>query len=180
MPITKNGSIAETELHALIQAHMDKAYSLSYRLTGNANDAADLVQNAFIKVLSNQDKYNPKMRFDYWIYAIIRNLYIDGLRSTRGRIHEELKPEEGLIRDPGPIPEKNLEQNQKQSYIQSQLMTLEPNLRMVVTLVDIEGHSYEKAADILAWPLGTVCIRLHRARKILREKLSALLDGGDQ
>ena len=57
-------------------------------------------------------------------------------------------------------------------------MTLEPNLRTVVTLIDIEGHSYEEAAEILGWPLGTVCVRLHRARKILQDKLSALLGGG--
>ena len=53
MPIANNDNISETQLHELIQAHMEKAYSLAYRLTGNSNDAADLVQDAFIRVLSN-------------------------------------------------------------------------------------------------------------------------------
>ena len=164
--------VSDEEMNRLIESHMEKAYSIAYKLAGNPSDAADLMQSAFARVLKHREKYNPQIGFDRWIHVIIRNLHVDSLRRSNHFHPVELseQPEEIIaLRDL--TPDKEVERQYLQSDIQSLLMQLDPNLRIVIVLVDMEGYSYEEAAEILKWPLGTVCIRLHRARRVLREKI---------
>ncbi|MBI4802404.1 MAG: RNA polymerase sigma factor [Elusimicrobia bacterium] len=168
------------EIARLIETNMERAYSIACKLTGNSGEAADLVQNAFMKVLKNRGNYDAKLGFERWLYVIIRNLHVDALRRRRPQISGD--PQDFLenTADPAPTPEKRAEQTDLRARIGAELKLLEPNLRAAIALVDMEGYSYEEAAEILKWPLGTVCVRLHRARKILRGKLTGLWNGGEK
>lgn len=163
----------------LIKQYTDKAYSIALKFTGNTNAAWDLVQDAFVKILRNRERYIQDISFDKWLYVIIRNLYIDGTRTERKyevRITEAI---ENLTADKTKTPLKQMEKNEIETSIQFHLMSMEPILRITAVLVDIEGYSYKEAASILECPIGTVCMRLYRARRILKEKLSYLLEGGE-
>jgi RNA polymerase sigma-70 factor (ECF subfamily) len=162
-----------TDMNELLEKYMEKAYSIAYKFTGDPNDASDLVQNVFIKILKNQNQYIPDKGFEQWMYAIIRNLYIDTTRKKREV--EMTGTIENITADPAPSPGNEMEKKEMAAVIKAQLMTMEPSLRAVAVLVDMEGYSYKEAAEILDCPLGTVCMRLHQARKILKQKLSYLL-----
>lgn len=158
----------------LIGQYAAKAYSIAYRFCGDQATAEDIVQDAFVKVLHNKDKYNPELNFESWVFSIIRNIYIDTLR--RSKFYDTAASENlDLFADSSNTPDEQASAKDTQLEVRLFLAKLHPKLRAVLVLVDMEGYPYEKAAQILDWPLGTVCVRLQRARKVLRK---LILDSG--
>jgi RNA polymerase sigma-70 factor (ECF subfamily) len=176
----------EEEIHRefdeLVRRYYRQAYNLAYRLTGNAADAEDLVQDAFLRAYRFFDRYDRSMPFMNWFSRILTNLYIDEYRR-RGRLKtvsldEPLQTEEGEegpatldLPDPGPSP---LEIAMDQEYVDAVhegLQRLAPEFRTAVILADIQGHSYEEIAEIMGTSIGTVRSRIHRGRKQLRDYL---------
>ncbi len=173
-----NGVENRQNIDKLINLHMDRAYSIAFRMTNKEDAAADIAQNAFIKIMENSGKYNPAIDFERWLYAIIRNLYIDTLRRGKFETTADFEKMPDMKEDKIYLPENQAQKNYIQTDVQSALNELTPELRMAVIMVDMEGFSYEETAQALHWPLGTVCARLFRARGILRKKLNAVLQGG--
>jgi len=172
----------QREFDELVRRYYRQAYNLAYRLTGNAADAEDLVQDAFLRAYRFFDRYDRSLPFMNWFSRILTNLYIDEYRR-RGRLKtvsldEPLQTEEGEegpsvldLPDPGLSP---LEIAMNQEYIDAiheGLQQLAPEFRTAVVLADIQGHSYEEIAEIMGTSIGTVRSRIHRGRKQLRDYL---------
>jgi len=148
-----------------------KIYNVAYRLTGDADDAADLAQDVFVRVYRNLDRYEPGT-FDGWLYRITKNLFLDSLRR-RKRFRMEPLPEEEW-RTPAstePGPADVLERRTLEARLERGLAALPEDFRLAVVLCDVQGLTYDEIAATTGWPLGTVRSRIHRGRKQLREAL---------
>jgi len=160
----------------LLTAHWDRAYRLAIYLTGNAQDADDLVQQAAEEAFVAFDRFQPGTRFDRWLLRILHNSFLDRVR--RARRHRMFSIEAlgvplpaGRAADPETALGESLD-----GPVRSALLSLPPDFRAVVVLVDLDGLSYEDAAHILHLPIGTVRSRLHRGRLALREWLRPYVD----
>lgn len=168
---------------ALVEKYGRHVYNVAYRMTGSDADAKDLAQEAFIRVFRAFRRIDPASPLEGWLYRIVSNLRIDLLRKQpKARVESIDVPtttaEGGEIArefpaPPGDNPETVIDRR-LDGRIQQALVALPGELRMVVVLSDVEGYAYEEIAQALSLPLGTVKSRLHRARKILQERLATL------
>jgi len=169
----------------LVERYGRQVYNIAYRLTGRDADAKDLAQEAFIRVFRAFRRIDPEAHLDSWLYRIVTNLYIDSLRRRpKVRLESLDEPLTTLkggevskeVTDSAPGPEAAVLDAQLDSEVQQALLGLNPELRMIVVLSDVEGDSYEEIGAMLAIPVGTVKSRLHRARKTLQSKLAGVLE----
>jgi RNA polymerase sigma-70 factor (ECF subfamily) len=151
-------------------------YNFAYRLTGDADDAADLAQDVFVRVYRNLDRYQPGT-FDGWLYRITRNLFLDSIRRRQRMRTEPLPDQEWRVPASGePGPADVVERRTLEARLEQGLAGLPEDFRVAVVLCDIEGMSYDEIAAATGWPIGTVRSRIHRGRKQLREHLAATPD----
>ena len=172
---------SQQEFDELVYRYYQQAYNIAYRLTGNAADAEDLVQEAFLRAYRFFDRYDRSMPFMNWFNRILTNLYIDEYRR-RGRlrtvsIDEVYSNEDGDegttmdIPDSAPDPLERALSNEYREAIHEALQHLSPEFRVAVVLADMEGYSYEEIAEITKTSIGTVRSRIHRGRKQLRDQI---------
>ena len=156
----------------LVAQHGDRVYRLAFRLCGNAHDAEDITQEAFIRVFRSLDRYKPGT-FEGWTHRIVTNLFLDQARR-RARIRFEALPEDSE-RVPGRerSPEQVFAEESFDPVLQSALDNLSPEFRAAVVLCDIEDLSYEEVGHVLGVKMGTVRRRIHRGRAALRAELEA-------
>jgi len=162
-----------TDLVALVPRFRRFARSL----TGNVQDADDLVQAACEKALRNFGQFVPGTRMDSWVYRIIQNLWLDDRRKAVRR-GTAIDPDDAHLSDEGKganLPEDRMMLAQARAA----MAELPEGQREALALVAIEGFSYREAADTLQVPIGTVMSRLSRAREALMPKLG-LSQGGRQ
>jgi len=165
----------------LLRKHEYQLYRLAYRLTGNRDDAEDLVQDSVLEALRSFDQFHLGSRFDRWMQRIITYNFIDRQR-TRPKVRVESldQPREGEEDDQRTLevpdvtddPAHLLEERELAEPVQRALDELPAEYRAVVVLSDIEDYSYEEVAVALKVPIGTVRSRLNRGRNILRDKLA--------
>jgi RNA polymerase sigma-70 factor, ECF subfamily len=148
-----------------------RIYQIALRLTGNADEAADLSQDVFLRVYRNLDRYRPGT-FDGWLYRITKNLFIDRVRRRdRVRMQPLGDEESDAPRSEEPGPADVVERRTLEGRLQRALNRLAPDFRLAVVLCDVEGLTYEEIAVATGWPIGTVRSRIHRGRRQLREEL---------
>jgi RNA polymerase sigma-70 factor (ECF subfamily) len=146
-----------------------KLRRFAYSLSGNRQDADDLVQAACEKALRNVAQFAPGTRMDSWMYRIIQTLWIDDRRKAQRR-GATVDPADIDLSDEGKsanLPEDRLMLQQARAAMAG----LPEGQRDVLALVAIEGLTYREAAETLDLPVGTVMSRLSRAREALLPKL---------
>lgn len=163
----------------LVERYHKQAYNIAYRMTGNHADAEDLMQEAFIRAFRFFAQYKRELPFDSWLYKIMSNVFVDMLRR-RPKAHirsldQPIATEDGEalfeIADPSDGPEDLLMSTEMDVRIQAALNSIPEDFRLAVIYADIEGLSYEEIADAMTCSIGTVRSRLHRGRKLLRDRL---------
>lgn len=149
-----------------------KIYNFAYRLTGNPNDAHDLVQEVLLRVRKGLASYQPGS-FEGWLWRITRNAFLDEVRKRNRRPTAPL-PDEIDRWDIATSDSADLEFDRLSlgDDIQKALLELPIEFREAVILCDVVGLSYEEIADAVAVPVGTVRSRIHRGRRQLRELLT--------
>ena len=162
----------------IVDLYTDKLYHMSYRMTGNRQEAEDVVQDAFLRVFSNLDRYDENQKFSTWIYRIATNLCIDRLRK-RKRVYSldaESSEHEGLdgySMLPGDhrTPESELMLSETQRIIHEAIGTLPPKYKSVMVLRYLQELSLQEISQVLDIPVTTVKTRVHRGREFMRKKL---------
>lgn len=139
-------------------------------LTGDAALADDLVQDCLERALAKSHLYDPERPLRAWLYAVLRNIHVSGLRrsgrSSVVKTVDELTGGEGAV-----MPEQ--EHGLAAGSVTRALDRLSPQHREVIVLVGLEEMSYRDVSEILGVPLGTVMSRLSRAREHMRQLLDA-------
>jgi RNA polymerase sigma-70 factor (ECF subfamily) len=175
------------DYESLLQRCADKAYNFAFRLSGNDPDARDLVQEAFARAFEHRDRYDPTRPFEAWLYRILHNVFLDGVRryEHKHKVSLDAPPpsnEDGSWAEvlPGKDPEPltNLMRSEEEAMVQKGLGQLPIHYRTAVTLYDIEGLAYDEIAKIMECPIGTVCSRIHQGRALLKKALLKL--GGEK
>jgi len=163
---------------SLVLQNQRKIYNLCLRMTGNPEDASDLVQDAFLKAYQNLASFKGESGFSLWLYRLTSNVCIDHLRREKRRekssltyIDESGEAMELELPDERFAPETELERRQTAEGIQKGLDALTAEHRQILILREINGLSYDEIAEILAIHAGTVKSRIARARLNLRKIL---------
>jgi RNA polymerase sigma-70 factor, ECF subfamily len=153
---------------AVARTHGRFLYNVAYRLTGNDDDAYDLVQEALLRVRKGLETYQPGS-MEAWLSRIVTNVFLDEVRRRRRRPVEALPedPERLLPSSPG----ADEATDSLSDDVQAALRRLPEDFRTAVVLCDVVGLSYEEIADALSVPVGTVRSRIHRGRRLLRTAL---------
>ena len=160
----------------LVRRYQDRLYNAVYRLLDNAEDARDVVQEAFLNAYQSLDSFKGEALFFTWLYRIAFNSAISLRRKQKVSLRLETGAREGSVIEPldpseSSRPEFALERAEEGRRIQAALNRLSAEHRAVLILKDIEGLKYEVMADMLEVPIGTIRSRLHRARLELRQVL---------
>jgi len=162
----------------LVQRHQDRIYTAVLRFCGNAEDANDIVQRAFINAYRKVKEFKGDSAFSTWMYRIAFNQSVsfrrENARHQAPSIYgkdDELAVEPSEERDPG----GRMEIEESRRKVQEALLKLDPEDRKIIVLKDIEDRSYEEIAGVLEIPKGTVRSRLFRARQALKEVLKTHL-----
>ena len=161
---------------------MDSLYAAAMRMTRNAADAEDLVQETYLKAYRGFGGFEEGTNLKAWLYRILTNTFINTYRSRKRRPTEsDLDEVEDLYlyrrlggleaAAAGRSAEDELLDIYTDDEVKQALEELPEQFRMAVLLADVEGFSYKEIADILDIPIGTVMSRLHRGRKSLQKKL---------
>jgi RNA polymerase sigma-70 factor (ECF subfamily) len=175
-------------MERLILKYQNRIYNVTLKMCGNPDDAAELTQEAFVKVIESIDKFKGKSSFYTWLFRIAVNLTLNhcqrsARRATRSLDAEETDPDgqagqllKDLLSDDRAVDPAVVAQSQELCDLARQsLLQLDESQRTVVVLRDIEGMNYTQIAEVLNIELGTVRSRLSRARNRLREILEAML-----
>lgn len=173
----------------LVRRYQTRAFALAYRLIGNAEEAEEIVQDCFIKVHQNLDKYRAQTSFAPWIARICQNLCMDAIRMKQRRRDDEVlsfDPQAygsddecgsgagrtvSQVADSGPSPSQVLDNQEESRLLEESIRLLPDNQRVVLVLHDIQGFSYQQIAEIVGTSIGTVRSRLHYGRMKMKEML---------
>jgi RNA polymerase sigma-70 factor (ECF subfamily) len=142
-------------------------FGAAYRMTGNAHDAEDLVQETFLRAHRAFDRFAPGSNARAWLHTILHRVRTDAFRRTKRR------PETVELTGEGPAtppPQDALASGREE--LERALQGLPDAFRVAVVLRDVQELSYAEIAAALGIPVGTVMSRIHRGRSLLRAALS--------
>ena len=156
----------------LVKATQADVYTLAYRLTGSEEDARDVAQEAYLRAFRALKRFRGDARFSTWMYRITANCASTHLsRRSKGR-HEELSDDDSMIDErPESDPASMAEAGFLRDRVTAALSDLPPILRAVVVLRDVYDLPHEAIASELGITESAAKVRLHRARRKLRERL---------
>lgn len=165
----------------LVREYEKQVINIAYGMLSDREDAYDAAQEVFIRIYKSIDSFKEQSSLSTWIYRVSVNICNDMLRKRQRTAKTvSLYPDDNNddspatdIADNAPGPEETLEINETQRLVREGIASLNDDFRTVITVCDIQGRSYDEAAEILSVPKGTVKSRLNRARNALKKKLSA-------
>ena len=160
---------------------MDQLYSAALRMTRNAADAEDLVQETYLKAYRGYERFEEGTNLKAWMYRILTNSYINRYRAKQRRpdetdlddvedmyLYRRLGGEQSTL---GESAEESFLTSVTDEAVKHAIEALPENFRIAVLLADVEGFAYKEIAEILDIPIGTVMSRIHRGRKALEKQL---------
>jgi RNA polymerase sigma-70 factor, ECF subfamily len=177
--------VREEAFATIFARHRQRAFDLAWRVLGDANLAADVVQEVFLTVYRKGPRFEARAQFSSWLYRVVLNQAIDlrrrekryrmaPLESTPARNATSPGTADESSRDPAspdPMPDVEALTAERAELVRSAMARLSPKLAAVVHLRYPESLSYEEIGEILDLPPGTVRSRLNRAHAALREIL---------
>jgi RNA polymerase sigma-70 factor (ECF subfamily) len=159
--------------------HINSMYNFAYRLTLDQDDAKDLLQDTYLKAYRFIDSFQKGTNAKAWLFRILKNSFINDYRKRSKEPSkvdyqdvESYYNSEDVDRQITPDLRVEALQDMIGDEISNALNSLDVDFRTVIILCDLEGFKYDEMAKILDIPIGTVRSRLHRARNLLKEKLS--------
>jgi RNA polymerase sigma-70 factor, ECF subfamily len=173
----------EDAFNEIVNRYRDKIYRSALRITHNHSDAEDVLQEVFIKLIKNLHTLRGESKFSTWLYRVAANASFMHLRDEK-KYKNELSLEEYVsydedgvlkgveIKDWSDRPDEVLLSKKAMEVIERALNELPVPYRIVVHLRDVEGLTNHEAAEVLGLSIKCVATRVHRARLVLRDKLS--------
>lgn len=175
-------------MERLIYKYQNRIYNTILKICANPDDAAELTQDTFVKVIENIDKFEGRSSFYTWAFRIAMNLTLNHCKRSSKLTFTSLETErkgnnwrpkqilkEFLRNDASPDPAIVAQNRELCDLVQKALMKLDDTRRTVIVLRDIEGMNYAQIANVLELELGTVKSRISRARNNLREIFEGFL-----
>jgi RNA polymerase sigma-70 factor, ECF subfamily len=163
-----------------VRPHLDKLYPAALRMTRNASDAEDLVQETMAKAYTSFGQFTPGTNMRAWLHKILATTFINGYRkrkrepavTTSAGLTGDWQAGNGSLAARAPSAEAEALGRLADSDVLRALRDLPRDFRTAVWLADVEGYPYREVAAIMGTPIGTVMSRLHRGRDKLRSALA--------
>ena len=177
----------DDELRSLFEQQalpfIDQLYAAGMRMTRNPSDAQDLVQETYVKAFSAFRQYQQGTNLKAWLYRILTNTFINSYRKKQRDPYtntiddlEDWQLGEAVSTTSASRVSRSAEaeaiDHLPDSTVKDALQSIPEDFRLAVYLADVEGFSYQEIADIMKTPVGTVMSRLHRGRRLLRDRLT--------
>lgn len=176
-------------LEQLVLKYQNRIYNVILKMCADPDDAAELTQETFVKVIENIDKFEGRSSFYTWMFRIAVNLTLNHCQRNsklafRSLEEEQQQQDDGNVKqllkdflsdDSSPDPAAEVQNKELHRIAAKALMGLDEAHRAVIVLRDIEGMSYARIAEVLDIEIGTVRSRLSRARSKMRDILEAIL-----
>lgn len=183
----RSGDPAATE--RAVAALEETVYSFAMKVCGHREDAEDTMQETLVKAYQQMDRFEDSRAMVVWLYKVAKNFCLMSRRQSKFEPRqklslEELMPAHGA--SPGPavdvadqreLPDEAAIRGEFRRRLERAVLELPKSHRLVVILRDMEGLSNEEVAEVMALPLATVKMRLHRARLFLRRELGGFTEG---
>lgn len=163
----------------LVRSNQAYAFALAFRMLTDEDEARDAVQEAFIRVWKNLEKYDPSRKFTTWLYAIVSRICLDRLRSRsrQTRFFRRATEERSFDHVPDPLDTEARYSNQEIAKIISRLSEhLSTTQKLVFTLRDLQECSIQEVCDITGLSEGSIKTNLSLARKKIRNLLAQQYD----
>ncbi len=168
-------------LERFVREYSGKAFQFAFRLCGNSEEAKEIVQEAFYKLLKGWTRYDGRRSLENWFLRILRNVYVDSMRQPDRRLRlsvAEASPGGTLV---DPLEElcngtsdgilSDLARAESRALVQAALDCLPREQKAILLLRDAGGWDYRRIAEVLDCPLGTVRSRLARARTAFKREI---------
>jgi RNA polymerase sigma-70 factor (ECF subfamily) len=170
--------VTKRDFEALALPLADPLYNFAHWLCGNDDEAQDLVQETYAKALKGLSSFRDGSNLKAWMFRILRNTFLNS-RTGLARRSTVQEGEDGMasLAVTEDTPELLLLRRADTELVQQAIAMLPAHFQEVLILADLEDLRYQEIAEALDIPTGTVMSRLSRARKLLRQHLSALLGG---
>jgi RNA polymerase sigma-70 factor (ECF subfamily) len=164
-------------IEELLRAYQRRVYGVCYRMIRNAEEAADLTQDALVRIMEGLHSYDGRAALSTWIIRVTMNCCLSHLRKQKLRRHGSLDEPSGDAEEPwsARLPAEGelsaagrVEQAEMRAVLLRALRELDPDMRAILVLRDLQDLDYQQIAEVLDIPIGTVKSRLFRARVALR------------
>ncbi len=163
-----------TAIEDLIRHHQASLYAFMLRMTGRPEVAEDVVQEAFVRVLKNLDRFDPRFRFSTWVFTIAKRLYMNQVQKHAPAFESEVVD---AWQGNGDAPERSLMETEirtnARDAIDQAMLTLNEQQREIVILFHNQNWPISSIAEHLDMPEGTIKSHLHRARKRMKQAMTA-------
>lgn len=160
-------------ISALIKAHQDALFAFVFRMSGRPDVAEDIVQEAFLRVLRNLDRFDTRFRFSTWVFTIAKRLYMNAVQKHRPAYDSDTV---GGWQGSGPSPSVESARNEMMDNVRgvldAALAGLNEQQREIVLLFHQQNWTITEIAEHLTMPEGTVKSHLHRARKRMKRVIT--------
>ncbi len=161
-------------MEALIRAHQDALYAFMLRMSGRPDVAEDIVQEAFVRVLKNLDRFDIRFRFSTWLFTIAKRLYVNAIQKHRPTYDTDVVGEQRTNTTwPGGSAIQNETMQNARTVIDFALDELGPQQREIILLFHQQNWPITEISAYLEMPEGTVKSHLHRARKRMKTAIEA-------
>ncbi|HET7018466.1 MAG TPA: sigma-70 family RNA polymerase sigma factor [Streptosporangiaceae bacterium] len=171
---------AQTDFEQQVRPYLGQLYQAALRMTRNASDAEDLVQETLAKAYTAFHQFKPGTNLRAWLHKILSNTFVNSYRKTKRQPALATAPESPDDWQQGTDPSQVVRSAEAEaldrlgdSEVLRALRDLPKDFRTAVYLADIEGYPYREVAAMMGTPIGTVMSRLHRGRDRLRRALAA-------
>jgi RNA polymerase sigma-70 factor (ECF subfamily) len=172
----------------LLRRYQDRLFGVCYRMVGDRDAAADLTQDAMVRIIEGLGSYDGRSKLSTWMIRVTMNVCLSKMRSEKLRRHASLDAPsvDGKGREARPTadripdfqerehtPALGVQRDEVRRQVAAALLRLSPEQRAILVLRDARDLDYEQIAEVLDVPVGTVKSRLFRAREALREALES-------
>jgi RNA polymerase sigma-70 factor (ECF subfamily) len=169
----------------LIERYQDRLFSICVRMLHDRETAADVTQDAFVKIIQGIDSFDGRSKLSTWMIRVTMNVCLSKLRSEKIRRHASLDAPHGASYDGGgswgdslrgrePAGTESVEAREERERVLAALRLIEPDQRAVLILADCRGLAYEQIAQVMGVAVGTIKSRVFRARTALRDAVEQM------